>query len=110
MKKLLVALFSLGVLAPSAVFAAGALDGVAGLKLTNQVIGSYYSKTATDGSAYELSAGHLKGNRVYASGSLDQHIYYKQLATAGAVVATTDLIQSFAVAGTFASNATWTAL
>ena len=112
MKKLLVALLSLGLFAPAAVFAAGALEGVAGIKLSNQVLGTYYSKTATDGTAYELSAGHAKGNRVYASGSLDQKIYYKavNLTTPSAVVVSTDLISSFSD-GTFDSDTSnWTAL
>jgi hypothetical protein len=110
MKKLLVALVSLGLLAPAAVFAVS-LDTVAGIKLTNQVSGTYFS--STDKSKYELSAGHLKGNRVYASGSLDQKIFYKELAT-GVVVQSSDLISSYGGStttdGSFDSDAAWTAL
>ena len=117
MKKILVALLSLGLFAPAVVFAAitNLNGGIAGIKLSNQVNGSYFSgPTASPGAAYELSATHLKGNRVYASGSGDQKIYYMKCATDPCTAA--DNIDSFATGGIFASIATgtdgttWTAL
>jgi hypothetical protein len=106
MKKMMIILLALCFIAPVGVFA-GALEGVAGIKLSNQVNGVYFNDGATPPLAYQLSTGHTQGSKVYATGSADAKIYTKSIA--GTAFASSDLLADYDAAA-LSSGTTWTAL
>lgn len=106
MKKMMIILLALCFLAPVGVFAV-TLEGIAGVKLSNQVEGTYFTDSTTNPLAYQLSTGHAQGNKVYATGSADARIYTNEIA--GASFVSSDLLTSYS-ADQISSGDTWSAL